>query len=188
MDKKEILRNATVIPIIFGIILAIALCFYLNANIEGVLPVPRNTTFAYHDSAIVDASAKVDWENLKSNDSIGELEIGETKLALCYEADYSNLIGSVSVAKESAALNNIGCAYLKTTMANAKLFENAKKISIDSEYGSFKYELIDKLEFKNEYQAKIYAPSAPKSLVVYYQASNGVGLTSKYNALVFKEV
>lgn len=188
MNKKEILQNAIIFPAIVGAVLAVALCIYLNANIERMLPVPQNTAFAYHDSAIIDASAKDDEDNLMKNASIGEVELGQTKLALCYEADYSNLVGAVSVKKESTSFDKVGCAYLKTTMANAKLFEDAKNIGIDSEFGSFKYQLIDKLEFDSEYQATVYAPSVAKSVVVYYEASDGAGLTSKYNALVFKEV
>lgn len=180
------MRNAILLPLIAGIVLAVVLCIFFNSNVERVLPVPEGTAFAFHDT--LSNENNVDLNNLKNNDSIGYLELDETKLGIRYEADYSSLVGSVSLKKESTALDEIGCAYLKTTKENAKLIEKSKSISVDTAYGSFKYELVNELEFDNEYQATIYAPSIAKSLVVYYQNSNGAGLTSKYNALVFKEV
>lgn len=188
MKKKEALQNAIILPIATGLILAIFLCVYFNSNFQHIIPVPQNTVLAYHDSMIIDSSAKAEWDELTPNASIGDIELGNTTLALCYEADYFNLVGSVSVLKESTAFNEIGSAYLKTTTENAKLFQTSKDISVNSEYGSHKYKLADELEFNNEFEVKSYAPSLPKSLVVYYQGSNGAGLSSTYNAMIFEEV
>lgn len=186
MDKKEIWQNLIILPAILGVILSVFLCVYLNANVQRVLPVPKDTAFAYHDSSIIDEGENA--EGLKPNTSIGSIEFDGTKLNLCYEADYSNLVGAVSFDEESTDFSKIGAAYLKTTSANASLIKKANMLNINSIYGSFKYQLLDELEFENEYQATIYAPKASKSLVIYYQNSNGTGLATTYKALVYKEV
>lgn len=151
------------------------------------IPVPQGTALAYHD--IVDANdTEVDANCLVKNDSIGELSAGKVKLGVRYDADYSSLLGAVSFQPCSTALDRVGSAYLKTTKENAKLIEGENKIKIESIYGSYSYELADEIEFENEFQATSYAPKLPKSLVIYYQGSNGVGLTSSYKAMIFKEV
>lgn len=186
MDKKDILQNAIIIPAVVGVVLAVCLCFYLNSNIQNVLPVPQDTAFAYHDSNA--DSSEVDTNNLNSNDLIGHIEFGKSRLEIRYDADYSKYVGSVSMQDGSTDFSKIGSAYLKTTTANAEIIKSENKIIIDSVYGKFEYEKIDELEFENEYQATVYAPKAPKSLVLYYQKSSGAGLTSNYKALIYKEV
>lgn len=187
MKKKEILQNALILPLVFGIVVAIIFCIFMNFRIDRLLPVPNDTVFAYHDS-VEENAEKPNIDALTVNDNIGSITFGKTSLAIRYQADYSNLVGSISMLENSKALNETGFAYFKATSSNAREIKKAEAININSIYGEFNYSLVDEKSFDNEYQATIYAPKMKKGLVIIYQASDGYGLTSKYNALIFEEV
>lgn len=175
MNKKEILHNALILPLTFGIVFAIAFCVFMKFNIAGLLPVPNDTAFAYHDS--------IDEDN-----KIGSASFGSTTLEVRENASYSSLAGALSVTEGSKSFGEIGCVYLKTTAMNAKDIKSAGKMEISLNSDSFSYKLIERKSFDNELEAISYAPEVSRSVVVYYQASSGVGLASEYNALVLEEV
>lgn len=187
MNKKEILQNALILPLVFGVAFAIAFCVFMGFNIDGLLPVPNDTVFAYHD-VIEENDEKPKLDNLTKNDNIGAISFGNTGLTLRYEANYSSLVGSVSMVDGSKPLDEIGATYLEATSGNAKEIEKAGRMKINSLYGDFEYRLADKKSFNNRLDVIGYSPRMSKCVIVFYQNSNGNGLTSEYNALVFEEV
>lgn len=188
MKKKDILQNAIVLPIIIGVVLSILLFFYLNSNIDAFLPLPKDTAFAYHNDLSNNNEVKEDVDSLLPNDCIGEISLSNIQLKLYYCADYAKLVSGLSMQEDSTPLNEIGCAYLKSTNRVANELALNDTIKISSIYGDFEYSLVEEVTVANEYKALAIAPDEPRSLVVYYQASNGNGLSSEYKALVYKEV
>ena len=55
-------------------------------------------------------------------------------------------------------------------------------------FGEKKYEFIGEHSFGSEYNVLNYAPRCESAIVFYYRESSGAGFTSKYKALVYKEV
>lgn len=187
MNNKDFLHKAIILPAVTGIVFAVLLFSYINANMASLLPVAQNTVLAYHDSIGGD-NGEVDADNLKQNDIIGTASFGTQKLNIRYEADYSNLMGSLSLTENSTTFEKIGCAYLKTTASSAKLIAEEGRIQVESIYGSYEYMLSDEMHADNEYQIVTHSPKAPRSLVIYCRYSNGAGFTSGYKMLIFKEV
>lgn len=187
MNKKDILQNAVIIPIVAGLVLAIAFFIYLNANSGKMLLLPSDTVLAYHDRLGNDR-INDDAEKLEANDAIGEALIGNQRINLRYNADYSNLAGSLSMVDGGDSLNNVGCTYFEATNANLSRIKENGSLEIKSDLGDYRFRIIDEVIADSEYEVLEIAPDMPKSIVVYCQQSNGVGLTSKYRALVLEEV
>lgn len=187
MKKKEFIQNGIILPIVSGLLLFIAFFFLFRAEIHKIIPIPQGTQLAYYDT-VNDDTAQVDLKNPKKNDCLGTVSFGQSSLKLRYDADYSSLSDSASVMPQSAQFGDTGCIYLKTVYANAINFKQASVISVSTNEGEHYYSLVEKQSSKNEYDVLKSAPNADRSLVLYYQDSDGAGLTSKYQILIFKEV
>lgn len=187
MKKKEFIQNGIILPIVLGLLLFIAFFFLFRAEFNKIIPISQGTQLVYYDTVNND-TAQVDLNNPKKNDCLGTVSFGKTSLELRYDADYSSLSDSASVMPQSAQFGDTGCIYLKMVYANAINFKQASVISVSTNEGEYYYSLVEKQSLKNEYDVLKSAPDADKSLVIYYQDSDGVGLTSNYQALIFKEV
>lgn len=187
MNKKDILQNAVIIPIAAGLVLAVAFFLYLNANSSHMLLLPKDTILAYHDS-IGNEGINDDAEKLEINDAFGEVLIGKQSLTLRYNADYSNLAGSLSMVEGSDLLDSVGCTYFEATNANLSRIKDNGSLEIKGDLGNYRFRIIDEVIADSEYEVLAISPDMPKSIVVFCQQSNGVGLTSKYKALVLEEV
>jgi hypothetical protein len=186
--KKEILYKGIVIPLIIGIILGVAFFFVLRTT-DVFKPVSSGTQIAYHDSILDSADVVLanSVDELEPNDAIGTISFGDSSLNLRYCCDYSNMISCYSLEKGSATFGEAGVAYLKAYAGNVENL-GKKNITINSIFGTYKYKYVDSFEFKNEYEITSYMPNLGKSLVVYYQKSDGNGISSSYEAIVYEEV
>jgi hypothetical protein len=190
MKRNEIITNVIIIPLVLGVVFSIAFFLFFNANSDIVLPVSQGTSFAYHDehsngSDVVDKSSV---DEFSSNDNIGSLTIGDVSLTVKYNADYSNNLGCVSLEDNGSALGEIGCSYLSAYAGDIKGIDTDKTLNINSVLGDYQYKYVDEYSADNEYELLSNSPKIEKGLVIYYQQSNGAGLSSKYKALVFEEV
>lgn len=190
MKKNDIIISIIIIPIVLGIVLSVAFFLYFRSNADILLPAADGTVFAYHDeknsdSGIVDKS---DLQELAANDNIGTLSSGGTSLVIKYDADYSNLAGSVSLKDGSNAFGEIGCVYLSTYAAPAKGIDASDILSVESIFGNFKYKYVEEYTAESEYEILTEFPDVSRGLVIYYRNSDGAGLTAEYKALVFEEM
>lgn len=180
----RLMQKMVIIPVTIGIVLCIV-SFFAIKNTDAYLPFQQGTVFAYHNSQPQKAEeAKAVGENTL----IGTVEFSDKQLELVYENDYSNMKNAVSMLKNGSTPDEYGCVYLKTISSNAKLLSDSKAIQLKTVYGDFKYKFAEKFVADSEYKVLSYLPRAKKSVVVFYQKSNGIGLSSDYEALVFEEV
>lgn len=189
--KKELITKAVVIPIAFGIILLVIFILAVKPNISSALPVNSGTEFAYFDSKpekgktaeLSDSSAEP-----SANDTIGSVNlIGET-IGIKYNCDYSNMAGSLSVKEGSVHFGETGCVYLQALSDSGDIINSEKDIDVESIYGNYRYVLVDRYKADNEFKILNSSAGDGKSLVIYYQISDGKGLSSDYRVLVYEEV
>lgn len=191
MKKRELITKAVVIPITFGIVLFVVFILAVKPNISAVLPVKEGTAFAFFDSKPGnDKMTELDDNRTEPNvnDTIGYVKlIGET-IRIKYNCDYSNMIGSLSMQEDSAHFGETGCVYLNALSNSGEIINGEKDIDIESIYGNYRYVLVDKYTADNEFKILNTSSSGGKSLVIYYQISDGKGLSSDYRVLVYEEV
>lgn len=189
MKKKDIVISAVIIPVVLGIALGIAFFSYFRVNADMLLPAAGGTVFAYHDASGSDTGIvdKSDMQELSSNDNIGTLRSGNVSLIIKYDADYSNLAAGASLKSSSLPFGEIGCAYLETYAANVRDIDAQDTLSVESIFGSYEYRFVEEYTADSEYKILTDSPDISRGLVIYYQDSDGAGLTSEYKALVFEE-
>ncbi len=191
MKKKALIIKAVVIPLAFGIVLFTAFILAVKPNIGSVLPVNEGTEFAFFDSKPENSKiTELDGKKNEpgANDTIGCVKlIGET-ISIKYNCDYSNMAGSLSMQKGNAHFGETGCVYLSTLSNSGEILNGEKDIDIESIYGNYRYVLVDSYTADNEFKILNTSSGTGKSLVIYYQISDGKGLSSEYRVLVYEEV
>lgn len=190
MKNKDFVQTTVILPIVSALILSIAFFVFFKCNSDIILPFPQNAVIANHDHLVSDnkrVSDKKTFDEIKSNDNIGTVSAGDTDYIIRFEADYSNMISSLSLQSESVQFGEIGTVYLSSFYKNGQAFEDADRITIDSIFGNYEYKKADSFTADNEY--KILSSSFKgKTIVIYYQKTDGVGLSSDYQAIVYEEV
>lgn len=177
-------QKMVVIPVVMGVILCIVSFFALRST-DAYLPIGQGTVLAYHNSLPHKAD---DVKSIKENSIIGSIELSKKQFNLVFENDYSNMKDSFSMLKGSNSPNEYGCVYVKTISSNADAVSKSSKMSLKTLYGNFNYKLADSFTENSEYKIMSYSPRAKKSVIVFYQMSNGTGISSDYEVYVFEEV
>lgn len=194
MEKKEFLRVAIILPICLGLILSIVFFAFFKINSDLLKPVSDGTVFSYHNEQVQAkdevVKPKNDFElsDFNKNDNLGTITFGTSAVTIRYDADYSNLVSSVSLMPQSNKPGDVGCAYIYAFENNITSSYNKEAVIIDGVFGSHMFKVIDEFDAKSEDDVLKYAPDESRALVVYYQATGGSGLTSKYKAIVYGEV
>jgi hypothetical protein len=190
MKKIDVIVNAIIIPLVLGIIFGVAFLFYFKGNAQDLLPVSAGTELAYHDEYSSDNTLtdKTDFDSLVSNDNVGTLTSGSVSLSIKYDADYSNMLNSVSIKEGSDSFGEIGCTYLNVYMSNIQDIDFDDTLTVQTVFGDYKYQFVEKQIADSEYEILTNNPDVKSGLVIYYQNSDGLGLSSKYSVLVFEEV
>lgn len=191
MDKN-FLKKAIILPSVITVVLAIAVFAVLKANVDFYIPVNNGTKFAYHENPVSSVEfekkdGEADLAVLKKNECIGTVKT-DVSFPVRYNSDYVNLSSSLSFVPQSAPFGETGFTYLKASNVNAKKVKASKTITIESIFGKHTYRYDKEQSFKNEYRVLTYAPDAGSAVIIYYQNANGVGFSSDYKALIFKEV
>lgn len=189
--KKELITKAVVIPIAFGIVLFILFILAVKPNISAVFPVNEGTAFAFFDSKSENNKmTELDDNNTKPNvnDTIGYVKLIGKTIGIKYNCDYSNRIGSLSMQEGSVHFGETGCVYLNALSDSGEIINDEKDIDIESIYGNYRYILVDKYTVDNAFKVLNTSSNGGKSLVIYYQLSDGKGLSSDYRVLVYEEV
>lgn len=191
MKRKELILTAVVMPLAIGLILSIVFVMIAKPSISKVLPIDEGTAFAYHDNLDSNSetvSQDVDIADLKANDVIGTVKILGNDMNIKYNCDYSNTINSLSFNQQNCRFGDIGCVYLETNHNSAKIIEGESELDIESVFGTYKYQLVEQYKADNEFKILSSVPNYSKAMVIYYQNTNGAGLSSSYTALVYQEV
>lgn len=185
--KEKILKRGLILPAIIGIILAIAFFLFLHSTDMFDL-VPAGSVIAYHDDLSTD-STMVEAEyvsDCKPNDNLGTLTYGDNSIMVRYCSDYSNLINCVSLQKGSE-LDMGGLSYVEATSALGTAIGDSYVLIYDGTFGRHKYTYYDTKEYSSEYAMMQDDIDTDNGLVVYYQESNGYGLSNTYKALIYEE-
>lgn len=178
MKKSEILQKAVIIPLVAGIIIAILFFCYFKSNVEKIISVPQGMEISYFDTT----------EYSDSDDFVGTLEVGGKLMPVAKNADYSFIGDGAILVEGSTSFGETGCSYIKLASQNAAMFENEDSFKISTNDKEYEYKLVDTTSADSEYEMLLKAPNYNDSVIIYYQFSNGAGLSSYYKAYVFKGV
>ena len=200
--NRDFLKKALTIPMILAVVLAAVLFICLKVNLDEFLPLYNNTQYAFHDE-IDESKDKKDPEDseqytyeedknadpalFEKNQCIGVIRAGKG-YPILYDMDYSKIQSAASYNPQSVPFGETGFAYINVSSVVAKEIKKASILPVGSVFGEKKYEFIGEYSFGSEYNVLNYAPRSESAIVIYYHDSNGVGFTSKYKALVYKEV
>ncbi len=169
--KKEILIKGLLIPLIIGLLLSITFLCFTDSSIFS--PVSRNATIAYHNDE-------------KGAKPIGTLSFDKTSLNLYEKAGYSDFVHGASV-EQGSGIGEIGCSYIKLFQNNAKTLLN-RDITVTLKDLEHYYSYDSSFLADSEFSVLLNKPDMKKCIILYYQKSNGIGFSDKYEALVYKEV
>ncbi len=176
MNKSFILKGVA-LPLICAVLIGICFYFAVSKNAKAVSPVIADVPLAYHDE-LASGDKKDVFATVKS----------EGEIQLIYDADYSSLLEYASVKPQSAELGETGCIYVNISEINMAKVSTSKPLVIEKDGREYTYEYKSEKLVSSESDALSISPAGEKSLVVYYRVSNGIGLTSDYYALIYKEV
>lgn len=187
--KKDILNKGILIPLVIGIVLAIAVfCSFLKMG--NLFPVLNGTTIMYHDQnneAKLDEGAKlINTADLKQNQKIGTLSYGNKALDIRYQADYSKMLNAASL-NDGSAFGKTGVGYLCVLQNNINDLDK-QKVSVESDFGNYNYRYVTSFETENENDVFLRNSGVSKGIVIYYQKAEKYGFTSSYKCLVYEEV
>lgn len=191
MKKNDFRLNAVILPLVLGIIFGVVFFAAAKPNISRIIPISEGTELAYFDEISENrnmADFDGDLSALKSNDLIGTVKILGNDINVKYDCDYSNMPGSLSMSKKGTYFGEVGCVYLSTFSDSGKILKGETEIDIESVFGTYKYKLMGTHKSDNEFKILSTAPDISHALVIYYQESDGAGLSPKYNVLVYEEV
>ncbi|MBQ7740815.1 MAG: hypothetical protein IJT65_06255 [Eubacterium sp.] len=185
--KKYFILKAVIFPLAAAVILG-AFCFFvISSNVDSIVPYERGCeVLSFDDTRLSDEMISADdyagETSLRKNDLIGSFE----NLDLRYNADYSVLNSSASLVDHGVLPSEDGCSYIRLGARNA--LEAGKTVSVEDVLGNTKYKLEKEKTVSNENEVFSIAPSCKNSLVVYYSDADGVGLTSRFRVMIYKEV
>lgn len=187
--KKDILNKGILIPLVIGIVLAIAVfSFFLDKG--NLFPVLNGTTIMYHDQnneAKLDEGAKlINTADLKQNQKIGTLSYGNKALDIRYQADYSKMLNATSL-NDGSVFGKTGIGYFCVLQNNINDL-NKRDIAVESDFGNYNYRYVTSFETKNENDVFLRNSGVSKGIVIYYQKAEKYGFTSSYKCLVYEEV
>ena len=188
MDKKFITR-VILLPLLTGLVLGGAFTVFMNSRIDEVLPFNKGAVIAMHDGSADEAETNEDvadnwhFSELDKNTPVGT--VGD--LSLRYDADYSLMDGTASVMPGSAEWGQPGCLYLKILAKEALYFGDNVTVSVPF-YGERQFEYVKEYTVSGEQAALSAAPAYDGSMVIYYRITGGIGITSDYGVMVYREV
>lgn len=185
--KKDILQKGIVLPLIIGVVLAVAFFAFLRST-DMFDFVNHNTVIAYHDT-VVESPQLAQHDHISdycTNDYIGTITANGESAMVKYHADYSNTTGSFSLV-DGAGFGN-GINYLLANYDVAQMLEQDGKFTYSGSFGDHSYKLADTKEYSSEHALLADNHNIGNGVVVYYQLRSGNGLSSDYRALLFEEV
>ena len=141
----------------------------------------------------IDAGLRVDYHNITGTEWVpqGGIVVRPTddgELKLRYNADYSLLADSASLSEKSANIGDTGCIYVELTANNVAKFITNAPVTVSTASGEYTYKFDKEQLVKSENEALSLSPSGRRNLIIYYRVSKGLGLTTDYYALLYKEV
>ncbi len=185
MSKNFILKGI-VLPICTAIAVSLAFVLFFRADGDRLVPLNNGVRLSYHDELNPSDEALPNEKPVK-NELLGTISCdGELKLR--YNADYSLLADSASISEKSAKIGDTGCIYVELTANNVAKFITNAPVTVSTASGEYTYKFDREQLVKSENEALSLSPSGRRNLVIYYRVSKGLGLTTDYYALLYKEV
>lgn len=185
MDK-EFIKRGVVLPLICAALVCAVSLMIFTKNSDSLSPFAKGGVISYYDDVqplneTVSLDGAESFDELESNSLIGTA--GDVELR--YDADYSALNNSASIACGSALPSQNGCMYIKTTYALSGSFY-VNSFTLQTSLGKTEYSFYDELTVSSEQEALSISPALKKSVVVYFQTSDGSGLSSDYSVYIFE--
>ncbi|MCR5208309.1 MAG: hypothetical protein K6C14_07545 [Eubacterium sp.] len=185
MNRKFILK-VIALPLVAAVLSGMFLFLLTDRNTKNLFPVKDGTVIAYYDN-LKPSGEFVPVGEATKNCTIGVIS-GEKDIPLLYDADYSNILYSASLRPEGCFPGETGCAYIKLQSGNITAFGTSKPVVIATSDSETSYTYTGEKLCKSEEEALSLLPKEKSSLVVYYRVSRGIGITTDYYALIYKEV
>lgn len=185
--KEKILKKGVLLPLIIGIVLAIAFSVFLQST-DIFKPVSDGVVLAYHDDIGADADV-VERDRLgdyKPNDVLGSITADDESIVVRYKADYANTASSLSL--ENGVEFGKGVCYVEANYSIVDKLLNADKLVYSGAFGEHKYRYVDTKEYPSKQALYNAENDVNKGMVFIYRTVTGYGLSSNYTALIFEEV
>lgn len=190
--KKRYIKNAVVIPILVAIVICVLFFTVLYAVSDDFPSVKESLVLASYDNADVCDAQELEVENhsisrdkinnLHSNVTFGTISIGSTDYPLIYDANEVNAMGKFNMDITNTVIGDVGTAYLfcyKTDSKKLKTVKKGDRISVETNYGSFTYEVV-KTESADDSTLVHIGDGLGKALVLYTDGSNSAGISDEY--------
>ncbi|MBQ9227236.1 MAG: hypothetical protein IJ168_00265 [Eubacterium sp.] len=181
----DFVKKVILLPVITGVLLsAVAVLCFSNA-VNSVMPFNRDAQLANHEAlALPQDSAADSIQNAADNEPIGATAEG---MLMVKNADYTLMTDCISVDPSSSEWTASGCRYLK--ILNSRAADFGTELTVTLSDGTQKYfRFTEEYDVDNETQALAVAPFDGSSVVIYYQNTEGVGLSDNYHLMIYGEV
>ena len=186
--KRDFIVKITALPIIFGVIIAVACASFFCMHFEVFSPVYEGVTIAeFEQTADTSKVVDKDFGAIESGDCIGKITT-QDEIMLVADAPQHQLGDVISYKIGSAEFGKSGYIYMQTDSKNLKKLKNEISFSASGCFEKHDYVLADTKSFKSEDELMTYTPDIAKCAIVYAYDNAAVGVNSTCTALIFEEV
>lgn len=185
--KEKILKKGVLLPLIIGIVLAVAFSVFLH-NTTIFQPFSDDTVLAYHDKldASNDLVEKDKISDYSANDYMGAIYANDDTFVVRYMADYANSANAICFI--SGVELGKGVSYLQVNYSDVDKLMKADNLVVSNADNEYKYSYAYSKKYPSKQALLSDNVDMSKGLVLVYQSVEDYGLSSDYSALYFKEV
>lgn len=198
--QKKLLKKGIIVPFIIALIITAGF-FAVIFPFSSYMPfTQKNISLAeYEKSDIIQMEKvlpdsegnvkKTDLLPIKANTALGTISAEQTEMPLLYNPNEVNASGCFGLSKNGVLIGETGCAVIscrKGDSAEIKSLKPGNLIHIETVYGNYVYEVTQTAVINQENDIKKAAGEIGRSLVIYTDNSNSIGISSKYFAVICK--
>lgn len=198
--QKKLLKKGFIAPLVIALIITAGF-FAAIFPFASYMPfTERSISLAEYEKSDIIQMEKVTTDakgNVKKSDilpiedntALGTVEAGQAKMPLIYNANEVNASGSFSLSKDSVLIGETGCAVIsccKSDSSDIKSLKAGDKINIETVYGNYVYEVRETAAVNQENNIKKAAGETGKSLIIYTDNSNSIGISGEYFTVICK--
>ena len=193
MKKTEYLKRL-VLPVALAFLVCVGFFLFVSFADE-IFPFDDHIDMAYHSQSQINvsdtASSMEALETVPSDTLVGKLQYNDTQLDMVYDCSDVNLEVACSLVDYGNPVGDVGCAFVYGYRLNMQPFMDVALgdvVTVEMQYGTYQYQCVEKRQDLQEWQVLGGDYKLSHGLVIYSDATTGVGVTGGYDLVVLEMV
>ncbi|MCH5321820.1 MAG: hypothetical protein J1E36_08640 [Eubacterium sp.] len=192
-NKKRLVKNGIIIPIIIAVILTL-LFFAVLHSFSDEFPFVNNTVSIsdYEQAQIIEAQplelsgniiSKKDIPQIADNTVIGSIDTTDSSIPIIYNSNEVNAVGRMNISKNSKLFGEVGSVFASCYKGNSDFLKSLSvgdKLAVNTYYGSFVYEVAE-INIIDDYSlVNKQGDGIGRALVLCTDNSDEIGISEEY--------